>query len=369
MSTTTLLQRQVAMLYLFGIGPSKARYILSLIPDLEMFFSLPDEHLAKILKTKLSVVTKMNRSRALDLADEVLEPIEKTGSKVHFITDESYPRRLKQCDDAPILLFQKGNVELNVQRSLAIVGTRRPSQYGLSVVESLIKSLKGMEVIVFSGLAYGIDVYVHQLCLQYQIPTYAVLGHGLDRVYPFVHHRVARDMQKNGGLLSEFVPGTAPDRENFPKRNRIVAGLSDATLVVESMSKGGSLITANLANDYNRDVFAVPGPIDADLSKGCNQLIAGQKAHLYTGPEGMLELLGWKEEKKKVENVQRQLWTSTDPLESKLLSLLLEKGEMHIDSIAAQCKMAISKTSVMLFGLEMNGAIKSLPGKRYALIK
>ena len=261
---------------------SKARQIIAKIGGAQNFFEMSDVELCQRLTIKPSMLRKMDRKAALLEAKASWKDNYDTGAKMTFLSDADYPRRLKQCEDAPLMLFQKGKFDLNNSRMLAIVGTRKPTNYGMHVAETLVKSAKGSGITIVSGLAYGIDVWVHKLCLKYNVPTLAVLGHGLDRIYPYAHRQVAQDMLKKGGLLTEFVTGTNPDRENFPKRNRIVAGLCDATLVIESKRKGGSLITAELANDYNRDVFAVPGQLGHEMSEGCNWLIANDKAHLYS---------------------------------------------------------------------------------------
>lgn len=217
-----------------------------------------------------------------------------------------------------------------------------------------------------SGLAHGIDACVHRYCLEYNVTTYGVLGHGFDRIYPSQNLRLAEEMLDQGGLISEFIPGTNPDRENFPKRNRIVAGISDATIVVESKIKGGSLITANLANDYNRDVFAFPGSIRDETSQGCNILIASQKAHLIQRPEDFLNLMAWAPDKAQ-KSVQRKLFPDLSEKQKSIVEFIANGTKIQIDVLSLKTKLPISQLNTELFHLEMDGVILSLPGKKYIM--
>ena len=364
---TTLLQQQLAMLFLNRIGHARARLLLSKVPNLSALFECSLRDLEKATGLSQKILRGIKREEALEMAKKHIPFIENKQLTTYFITDVGYPRRLKQCSDAPLMLFAKGDIDFNSGHWLSIVGTRHASQYGKTVVEHLIKSLKGLNVTVVSGLAYGIDVHAHQECLKEGVKTIGVLGHGLDRIYPSKHREVASRMMKEGALLTEFLENTNPDRENFPKRNRIVAGMCDATIVIESREKGGSLITADLANDYARDVFSVPGPIYEENSKGCNRLIADAKAHLYMGPEQFLKMMSWKETVK-TEGAQRQLWSNLSEKEERMMTFLSTEGDQHMDALSYKCEMPISETSVILFHLEMNGLVRALPGKRYACI-
>jgi DNA processing protein len=364
---TNHLQLQIALTFLQGIGSVRARLLLSKMPDLNSLFTLSLRELEQITGLSRKLLKQMNRDEALLQAEKHLSFMEKNQVKTFFIQNPDYPRRLKQCEDAPMLLYGQGNLDLNPLRSVAIVGTRNATEYGREICEKLILSLIGKNVLVVSGMAYGIDICVHQLCVKHNVPTIGVLGHGLDRLYPSVHKNTAQRMLDTGGLLTEFLPGTLPDRENFPMRNRIVAGMCDATIVVESKNKGGSLITADLANDYSRDVFAVPGNIGQIYSEGCNQLISSSKAHLYLSPEHFLKWMDWGDNKK-VAKAQRALFSNLTTDEKTMVDLLQNEGEQHMDSLAYKSKMPISKTSVILFQLEMNGLVKALPGKKYVLV-
>lgn len=363
----TALNSQIALTLLKGIGPIKARQLISKVGGIEPIFHASYTSLSKITEIKSSFLKQMNREKALEESIKQVSYIEKHGIKSHFYLEDSYPRRLKQCTDSPLLLYNKGNSSLNNERLVAIVGTRHATEYGKSVCEEMIKGFVGKNIVVVSGLAYGIDICIHQLCLKYDIPTIGVLGHGLDRIYPNEHTIISEKMLQNGGLLTEFLAGTKPDRENFPMRNRIVAGMTDATIVIESKASGGSLITAELANDYSRDVFAIPGNVGQIHSAGCNLLISKQKAHLITGSQDFLKWMHWDEEKK-TPSIQTSLFTDVSDEEQLLLSILKLEGELNIDVLSIKAKFSVSKTSVVLFNLEMIGAVKTLPGKKYRLI-
>ena len=358
---------QIALTLLKGIGPIKARQILSKVEHIESIFKESYTSLSKLTGINVSVLKGINREQALADAQKQIDYIEKKEIQSLFYLDHNYPQRLKQCADAPLLLFKKGPVSLNSQKMVAIVGTRHATEYGKSVCEEMIKGFVGKNIVVISGLAYGIDICVHQLCVKHEIPTIGVLGHGLDRMYPSQHAKTASKMLEHGALLTEYLAGTNPDRENFPMRNRIVAGMSDATIVIESKESGGSLITAELANDYCRDVFAIPGNIGQIYSKGCNSLIEKQKAHLLTSPEDFLTWMHWNEEQKTKE-IQTSLFQEFTEEENQILTILQSNGELSVDMLSLTAKKSVSQTSVLLFNLEMAGAIKTLPGKKYKVI-
>lgn len=367
MSNKHLLQQQIAVSFLQGIGPIRARQLLSKIPDIDCLFQYSLKELEDATGISRTLLRQMDRANALAKAEKELEFIERNKIQTYFFTEAAYPRRLKQCDDAPIILYGRGEMDMNTPRVVAIVGTRTATEYGKQTCEELIKSFIGKNILVVSGMAYGIDICVHQLCVKNNIPTIGVLGHGLDRLYPAAHKNTAQKMLSNGGLLTEFLPGTLPDRENFPMRNRIVAGMCDATIVVESKNKGGSLITADLANEYSRDVFAVPGNIGQQFSQGCNQLISQSKAHLCLSPEHFLKWMDWDTEKQP-KAAQRELFLDLNDEERVMVSILQKEGEQHMDALAVKSKNPISKTSVLLFQLEMNGWVKALPGQKYVLV-
>lgn len=283
------------------------------------------------------------------------------------IVDKNYPKRLLNCFDPPPMLFFIGKANFDAPKIVAIVGTRNNTEYGKVFTERLVKSLAGKNVIIVSGLAFGIDSVAHKSSLKYGIPTIGVVGHGLDTIYPKENTNLAKQMTEDGGILTEFKSKTRPDKHNFPSRNRIVAGISDATIVIESGLKGGSNITANLAWDYNRDVFAVPGrSIDAS-SAGCNRLIKDNKAILLDDPEQFIETMNWNDEDKKEMVVQRKLFQELSVAEAGIVELLRKNEQTGIEEIIFSSGLSSSAVAGVLLRLEMNGMVKVLPGKRFSL--
>lgn len=302
-------------------------------------------------------------------AEKEIRFIEKYKIKPLFLTDKDYPRRLLNCYDAPALLFYKGAANLNASRVISIVGTRNHTEYGKSFTEKLVKDLAEENVLVVSGLAFGIDAIAHKAALKYGLPTVGAVGHGLDIIYPSENKTLAKEMiQQEGGIISEFFSGTKPDKHNFPLRNRIVAGLADATVVIETAVKGGSMITAKLADSYNRDVFAVPGRVDDSKSKGCNYLIQYNKAILLTDAKQLLQVMGWEEKKKNNAPQQKELFIELSPEENQLVQLLKEKEMLHIDEINQHCDLSSSSIAAAILNLELQNVITTLPGKMYKLI-
>ena len=308
-----------------------------------------------------------HKTEALVIAEEELKFIRKNEIVPLFYLNDNYPKRLLHCEDGPVLLYAKGNVEYNNPKVISVVGTRKATDYGKDFCEQLIKDLAPHNPLIISGLAYGVDVCAHKSAIKNNLPTVGVLAHGLDRLYPVQHKSVASQMLERGGLLSDFKSGTKPDRENFPKRNRIVAGMSDLTVVVESSKKGGSLITACLANDYNRDVFALPGRVGDSQSEGCNNLIRSHKAALIQSAKDIEYVMGWESSKKAVTN-QTQLFVELTPNQKTITALLSKQDKIGIDELSLLAKMPMSKTTALLLELEFEGLVKTLPGKLYKLI-
>lgn len=360
----TDLQQQIALTLLPNIGRRRIRTIFSHIDSLDEFFKLKKKDFLAIPGIGEQIIRSMKREEALKLAETYANFFEKSNFKTHFFREETFPKRLNECIDAPLLLFSEGNLNPNLNKVVAIVGTRNASDYGKQICEELIHSFIDKNILVVSGLAYGIDIFAHQLCVKHQIQTIAVLGHGLDRLYPSSHAKIAKNMLENGGLLTEFLPGTNPDRENFPMRNRIVAGMCDATIVIESGIKGGSLITAELANDYNRDVFAYPGDIKREYSKGCNFLIQKNKAHLITGSKDFFRMMEWEDIKAK-KTQQIELFFELSDEEKLIFDCFNQKSEISFDEFMFQTKLSFSKLNSSLLNLEFSGIIQSMPGKRY----
>ncbi len=287
-----------------------------------------------------------------------------------FCTDPAYPQRLLHCYDSPAMLYYKGNTTLNPARIVNIVGTRHPTAYGRSVCETLVKELAAANITIVSGLAYGIDIIAHKTALKAQTPTIGVLAHGLDRIYPPAHKQIAADMLEQGGLLTDFTSQTQPDRQNFPKRNRIVAGICDATIVIESGDRGGSLITADLANGYNRDVMCIPGRLHDPQSAGCNALIRQNKAVLLTGAGDLLELMGWQEKNgaEAAPVAQTGLFPVLTAEEELIMALFREKSRRHLEELYLQTRLSGSQVATAVFNLEMQSVLRSLPGQLYELV-
>lgn len=285
-------------------------------------------------------------------------------------THPLYPKRLLHCHDHPFLLYYKGNADLNAKRIINVIGTRAPTPQGREVCAAIIAGLADSQVMVVSGLAYGIDGLAHNQAMQHGMPTVGILAHGLDRIYPEVHAGMARQMVEHGGLLTEYGRETMPDKPNFPRRNRIVAGMSDATVMIESGLKGGSMITAEIANSYNRDVFVVPGRVGDAKSAGCHHLIKNHQAMLITGAEDILKAMNWDDVvKKPVPVVQQELRVELNEAERQILEIFHNKVDCHIDYIYGQSSMPGSQVAATIFSLEMNKLLKSMPGQRYQLVK
>jgi DNA processing protein len=357
---------QIALTFLKTIGPASARSLLSYFGDAEAVFKAPAGKILKVPGIGEKRVSTLNFDEALQKAEDELKFIAKHAIDVIFFTDARYPKRLKNCVDAPVLLYSKGNADLNNKRVVSIVGTRNATEYGKDLCRQLIEDLKQYDVLVLSGLALGIDVAAHKECLKHNIPTIGVVGHGLDRLYPAANRATAEKMQQNGGLLSEYPSGTIPDRENFPQRNRIVAGMADATVVIEAGIKGGALITAEIANSYNRDVFAFPGRVEDVYSEGCNFLIRHNKAALLTCAADLAYSMGWErsEESKPVEQFMLPFDLSAD--EQIIFNVIQQhKTPVAIDDLSLKINMPMSQIAMGLLNMEMQGYIRSLPGKTY----
>lgn len=363
----TTIHHQIALTFLSGIGSRRARVIVSHFNDLEDFFTEKRLNLAKIPGIPADFVSMKLRLNALTEADKVLEDLNRVGGKTVFFTEKEYPRRLKQCADAPLLLYTKGNIDWNPPKLVSIVGTRHATEYGKALTHELIESLAAHNVTIVSGMAYGIDIYAHQEALKHNLSTWGVLGHGLAKMYPSEHWKIAERMLETGGIISEFIPSQKPEPQHFPMRNRIVAGLTDATIVVESGEKGGSLITASLAADYNRDVFAYPGDVSRPYSKGCLDLIQKNQAHLIRNAEDLIRIMNWQAEEQN-SGQQRALFVDLNLREEKIISVLKTKAELTLDTIGYLSSLTVSEVSSDLLSLEFKGLVRSLPGRRFQLI-
>ena len=355
-------------LSLLGIGgKKKLRRIINEAGDIEIFFKMSKQKMKLIPGVGDKFIVQLNRDQALMDAERYLPFIERSGIQSLYMDDPNYPSRLLQCEDAPLVLYSKGQMNVNQEKTVAIIGTRYATDYGKQICNELIENLKDKGILVVSGLAYGIDIYAHQKCMEQDIQTIAVLGHGLDRLYPSLHQPIAEKMLLNGGLITEFLPGTKPDRENFPMRNRIVAGMCDATIVIESGEKGGSLITAELANDYARDVFAYPGSVFQPFSKGCNELIKKDVARVITCAADFLKWMNW--DKQATEIKPLLLFPELSPLEQSVFDVLKSTQSMHIDQLSIQLKMPVHQLSGLLLQMELSNIVLSLPGDNYSVFR
>jgi DNA processing protein len=363
------LLHQLALTLVPNIGDVQAKILIRHFGDAQSVFKAKRSTLDKIEGLTAPAVKSLKGFTDFTVAEKELKFIEKYKIRTLFLTEKEYPQRLLNCYDSPTLLFYKGAADLNASKVISIVGTRSNTDYGRQFTETLVKDLSEQNILVISGLAFGIDAIAHRAAIKNHLPTVGVVGHGLDMIYPPENARLAKDMiTQNGGILSEFFSGTTPDKHNFPLRNRIVAGISDATVVVETPVKGGSMITAKLADAYNRDVFAVPGRAIDKTSTGCNHLIKHNRAILLTEANDLLEIMGWKEKNKGKVKKQRELFIELSPEEKQIIQLLQEKESVHIDELNLRSALSSSTTASVILHLELQNIIASLPGKHYKLL-
>lgn len=361
---------QIAITKIKGVGISLARTLMQIVGDEEAIFKESKKNLGKIPRISPQLVNEIRSIKVMTEAEEELTFIDKNNITPHFFTENSYPQRLTQCIDAPILLYDKGNTDFNRQKVISIVGTRNATSHGKDFCESFISDIAKdfPDILIVSGLAYGIDICAHRAALINNLSTVAVLAHGLDRIYPHLHRKTAIDMLNQGALLTEFPSKTNPDRFNFVRRNRIVAGMADAVIVVESGNKGGSLITADIANSYFREVFAVPGRVTDPESEGCNKLIATNKAILLTDTKALYEQMGWDTQSKQAKPVQRELFLDLTNEEEQIFNVLNNGEPKQVNEIAIELDTPITELFFTLLELEMKNIVKALPGGMYKLM-
>lgn len=361
---------QIGLTLIEGIGDVHAKSLLAYCGSASEIFRQKKTHLQKVPGIGSILARSITGSHAvLRRAEEEIAFIEKYTIRPLFFTDEGYPRRLKSCSDSPILLYYKGSANLNAEKVIGVVGTRRPSEYGRKKTQEFILELENTGVLVVSGLAYGVDVLAHKTALDSELETVGVLAHGLDRIYPQTHDKIAKRMLAHGGLLTDYMSGTNPDAVNFPKRNRIVAGLCDALVVVESKRTGGSLITATIANSYNKDVFAFPGRAGDPLAEGCNGLIKQNRAGLIESAADLLDGMQWQKEDKAISKTKQiPLLINLSDEEKLIVGLLSEKKSVHIDEICQATKLPVSKVAGLLLQLEFSNLVKNKPGKMFERI-
>ncbi len=351
-----------------NIGDITAKKLISHCGSANAIFEDKVHHLLKIDGIGTLILKELHHTIHLEAAVAEHSYIIENSIEYTYFEDKDYPRHLKHCIDAPILMFKSGNMDLKEKRMISIVGTRNITSYGSAFCEELIQDLAFLNPVIVSGFAYGVDICAQKAAIKHNLQTIGCLAHGLNQVYPKTHSKYVHAVEKNGGFFTEFWSTSNPDRENFLKRNRIIAGLSEATIVLESAERGGSLVTADIANSYNRDVFALPGRVQDKYSLGCNNLIKQQKAHMITSAADLIYLMGWEIEEKKSKTVQKQLFIELNEIEKAIYSHLQKEGKQLLDSIALDCQLPVFKVSSTLLNMEMKGVIRPLPGKLFEAI-
>ncbi len=349
------------------IGDMQIAQLLKYCGSPAEVFKTSKRHLEQIPGIGEIRAASIRSFHSMDKVKKEMEYVIKNHIQVLVKGMDEYPKRLEYCIDAPHVLYYKGNANLNAHRTLSIVGTRAPTEYGRDRVVQLMDCLSLYDITVISGLAYGVDTIAHREALKHDLKTMAVLGHGFNFIYPHSNRQMAGEIIEKGGLLTEFMHTVKPDRQNFPRRNRIVAGISDVVIVVESGEKGGSLITADIANSYNKDVLAYPGRAIDLQSMGCNQLIRLNRANLINTGEDVLRFMNWDDKITGVKKIQRELFVDLEENEKKVYDLLNEQGHLHVDQITSKLDLRPSQASGILLGLEMKNLLASLPGNVYGL--
>ncbi len=360
---------KVAFSFLNGLGSINARKVIAYTGGVDAFFRVKKQELLKVPGIGKHILQKLDRDVALREAEAELKFIEDNDINVVFYLDENFPQRLLNCPDSPTTLYYKGDIDFNASRILSVVGTRNATEYGKENCDKIVKALASHaeKTVIVSGLAYGIDICAHKAALKYKLPTVAVVGHGFHLMYPAQHRKYAEEIIQQGGLISEFNSKSVIDPRHFVRRNRIIAGMADATLVVESARKGGSLITAEIANSYNRDVFAFPGRIGDVYSQGCNHLIKTNQAHLIESVSDLEYILGWENDLSKKDAVQAKMFVELSLEEDLIVGLLSHEGKLGIDMLSIKSNLPMSRVSSLLLKMEFEGLVRALPGKIYAL--
>ncbi len=350
-----------------AVGDILAKKLIVNVGDVTQIFHEKVSTLSKINGIGNHVLKHLFDDKNVKLAEEELKYIQKNGIAYSYFLEDDYPANLQHCIDSPILLFKDGNIDFSNQKIISIVGTRNMSSYGRDFCNKLIEDLVEYNPIIVSGFAYGVDICAHKAAIKNNLQTIGVLAHGLEEIYPKVHKKYINEVNKNGGFLTEFWHNETPLRENFLKRNRIVAGISKATIIIESAVKGGSLVTADIANSYDKDVFAVPGRTTDLYSKGCNNLIKNNRAFLLNSADEIVKILNW-DLKEKPKHIQKQLFVELNENEQKIYDLMHEKGAQLLDVISLECNIPIYQLSSILLQMELKGISKPLPGKMFELM-
>lgn len=355
---------EIALTLIPYIGVVNGKKLVAYCGGAEAVFCENKNALRQISGIHENIIKGIDSKDVMIRAEEEMMFIEKNGIRPLFYLDKDYPKRLQHCHDSPMMLYYKGNADLNAEKTVGIVGTRNITDYGRYVVEKLIEDLATDNVMIISGLAYGVDAAAHRAALKYDLATVGVLGHGMQTIYPAENRKLSTNMIEKGGILTEFVSGTKPDRENFPQRNRIVAGMVDCLVVIESALKGGAMITAEIANSYDREVFAMPGRVGDIYSEGCNQLIKTNKANLLVNAADIRYVMRWDVDTKVVAK-QMRLFRDFSEDEKKVMDVFVKNNVVHIDDIIIGTDLSPSKIASILLSLEFDGVLTALPGKRY----
>jgi DNA processing protein len=361
------LLHRIALTFVKDVGHKRTQSLLAKFGTATGIFKATPKELRQIEGITEVRAKMFHDAEVMEQATKELTFVQKHGISVLWYGDEGYPKRMMECSDAPQILYYKGNANLNAEKVVAVIGTRKNTEYGHRLTEELVKGLDGYkDMLVVSGLAHGIDSIAHKQAVHSGLPTVGVMGNGLATIYPSTNKALAKDMLENGGLLTEFTAHTTPERQHFPMRNRIVAGISDVTVVVESDIKGGAMITARVASSYNREVAAYPGRVFDKHSSGCNELIRTSIAGMITGPADLLELMNWTAAPKK-KAVQKQLFIQLTDDEQKIINLLQTKDSVHADELLNSTGINNSQLAATLLQLEMQDLIKAMPGKHYRI--
>lgn len=366
--TETNLLHNLALQHVSNVGDILAKRLIAHCGSAEAVFKEKKQALLKIDGIGTIILNELFKKSHFVDAEKEMDFINDNKISVSYFQDDSYPEKLKHCIDAPILLFSSGNIDLRNKHIISIVGTRKITSNGIAFCDELVEALSPYNPIIVSGFAYGTDITAHKAAIKNKLQTIGCLAHGLNQIYPKVHKKYMVEVEKNGGFFTDFWSSDNFDRNNFLKRNRIIAGLSEATIVIESAEKGGSLVTADIANSYNRDVFAVPGRTKDSQSVGCNNLIKHQKAHMLTTPLDIPYILNWQLEEKIKPVIQKQLFVELNDVEKIIYNYLKENEKQQLDVIAINCNLPIFKVSSTLLNLELKGIVRPLPGKLFEVI-
>lgn len=351
-----------------NVGAVNAKKLLDRCGNAAAIFDERKTALRKIDGIGEVILNSLWDAAYLKMAEKELSFVQKEGITTINFLDPGYPKNLRHCIDGPILLFQRGRINLNNKHIISIVGTRNMTSYGQAFITEFISELSPLKPIIVSGFAYGVDIFAQRMAVENGLQTIGCLAHGLNQIYPKTHKKYMKQVEENGGFMTEFWSTSNPDRENFLKRNRIIAGMGEATVVIESAEKGGSLVTANIAHSYNRDIFALPGRSSDKYSRGCNNLIKQQKAQMLTSAADLVYNLGWKLENDQKASIQKELFVELNDTEKNIYKFLQTNGKEQLDIIALECQMPIFQVSSTLLNMEMKGVIRPLPGKLFEAI-